>query len=80
MVMTHNRVAAVSDKPEERSTIGLSRRTKQALDSIKHPGQTYEGLIQELIMFWKENKNEYWIRRKEAKGRASSAVTVGRTR
>ena len=78
MVMTDNRVVAVSDKPEERSTIGLRRRTKQTLDSIKHPGQTYEGLILELIMFWKENKSEYWIRRREAKGRGSSTVTVGR--
>ena len=75
----------VSDEANERSTIAVSRRTKQALDSIKHPGQSYEGLIQELIMFWKEKRQEYWTRKKEAKHRVEkvptgpSAVTVGRS-
>jgi len=37
----------------KRTTIGILRPTKDALDSIKHPGQTYDGVIQELVMFWK---------------------------
>lgn len=39
-----------------RANIGISRTTKEALNSIKHPGQSYDGLIQELFRFWKENK------------------------
>jgi len=34
--------------------IGVSRRTKDDLDSIKHLGQSYDGLIRELIRFWKK--------------------------
>lgn len=39
-----------------RASIGISRTTKGSLDSIKHSGQSYDGLIQELVTFWKENK------------------------
>jgi len=40
----------------KRNTISISQPTKQILDSIKHPGQSYDGLIQELIKLWeKEN-------------------------
>lgn len=42
----------------KRSSINISQRTKDALDSIKHPGQSYEGLIQELVELWKKEKGE----------------------
>jgi len=45
-------VVVVNDEAK-RSSIAVSQRTKDALDSIKHPGQTYDGVIQELITFWK---------------------------
>ena len=32
----------------------VSEETKHALDSIKHPGQSYDGLIQELLALWKK--------------------------
>ena len=48
-----------------RSSISVSRDTKNALDSIKHEGQSYNGLIQELVKFVKEKKSEYWTRRRE---------------
>lgn len=38
----------------ERSCLNISRRTKDDLDSIKHSGQSYDGLIQELVKFWKD--------------------------
>ena len=41
---------------KERTSIGISRQTKDMLDSIKHPGQSYQGLIQELIKAWEEKK------------------------
>ena len=42
----------VSDQARGRTSISILRQTKDALDSIKHPGQSYNGLIQELINLW----------------------------
>jgi hypothetical protein len=41
----------VVDKAK-RTTISISKQTKADLDSVKHPGQSYNGLIGELIKFW----------------------------
>jgi len=41
---------------EGRTSIGVSCITKEALNSIKHPGQSYDGLIQELVEFWKRQQ------------------------
>jgi len=30
-------------------------------------GQSYDGLLQELLKFWREKEGEYWTRRKEGK-------------
>ena len=38
----------------KRTTISISQPTKRILDSIKHPGQSYDGLIQELIKLWEK--------------------------
>jgi len=54
----------VNDK-RKRTTIAISQQTKDGLNSIKHPGQTYDGVIQDLTRFWNETKREYWTRRKE---------------
>ena len=42
----------------KRTTIAISERTKDGLDSVKHPGQTYDGVIQELIASWKKVKEQ----------------------
>ena len=39
-------------------TMAILQRTKDALDSIKHPGQTYDGIIQELVELWKKEHRE----------------------
>jgi len=52
----------------KRRTISVTGRTKVALDQIKHSGQSYEGLLQELIRLW---KREHGI---EEPGRAVSTV------
>ena len=58
----------------ERSSLNISRRTKDDLDSIKHSGQSYDGLIQELVKFWKDKGSEYWTRRqKEGKNRTEES-------
>ena len=38
----------------KRTTISILRETKDSLDSIKHTGQSYDGLIQELGRLWKK--------------------------
>ncbi len=40
----------------KRASVSLSRETKEFLDSIKRPGQSYDGVIRELVMHWKKNK------------------------
>jgi len=58
----------VGNQARKRTSIGVSRQTKANLDSIKHAGQSYSGLIQELLEFWKAKKGEYQTRGRE-KGR-----------
>jgi len=43
-------------KKMKRSSLSLSQATKDALDSLKHIGQSYDGLIKELVRFWKERE------------------------
>ena len=54
----------VNDKGK-RTTIAILQQTKGGLDSIKHPGQSYDGVIQDLLEFWKQKKREYRVRSKE---------------
>ena len=56
----------------KRTTISISRETKDSLDSIKHTGQSYDGLIQELVRLWKKQHGV------EETGERSSAVERGR--
>jgi len=49
------------------------RTTKEALDSIKHPGQSYDGLIQELVRYWKENKEGAANQKRTQKSRGGRA-------
>ncbi len=55
----------VTKESARRSCISVSLETKNALDLIKHEGQSYNGLIQELIKFWKDKSSEYWTRRRK---------------
>ena len=66
------RVQVVTNRIRGRSSISLSRRTKDALDAIKHPGQSCDGLIQELIKLWEK---EHGV---EETARAPSAVERGK--
>lgn len=43
----------------KRVTIAISQRTKDGLDAVKHPGQTYDGVIQELIKRSKKPPYKY---------------------
>ena len=56
-----------------RASINVMRTTKVALDSIKHPGQSYDGLIQELVRYWKENKEGAANQKRTQKSRGGRA-------
>lgn len=63
----------VNNNEVKKTSIAVSQKTKDALDLIKHPGQSYDGLIQELVKFLKEEGGKYWARRKRQK----TPVAVG---
>jgi len=46
----------VKTKSKKRVTVSISKETKEFLDSIKHTGQSYEGLIRELALCWQKKK------------------------
>ena len=63
--MTDMRVAVVNEVRERRLCIAVKQQTKDGLDLIKHPGQSYDGVIQDLLEFWKQKKREYRVRSQE---------------
>ena len=55
---------------QRRAYINLKARTKDTLDSIRASGQSYDGVIQELIILSKENNlKKQANNRKEASGK-----------
>jgi len=42
----------------KRASVSISRETKGFLDSIKRLGQSYDGVIQELVVNWKRSKRQ----------------------
>lgn len=45
-------------KSKKRVTVSIARETKEVLDSIKRPGQSYDGVIRELVNCWKQEAEE----------------------
>jgi len=41
-----------------RGCLNIKLEAKAQLDSVKTPGQSYTGIIQELVKFFKENKDK----------------------
>ncbi len=39
-----------------RTSIGLKRETKERLDRNKHPGQSYDGFVCQLVDSWEKMK------------------------
>ena len=56
---------------KERGTINISLEAKSQLDAVKSEGQSYDGIIRELVKFWQEKNREYWTRRNKEKGKQS---------
>jgi len=57
-------------KSTKRVSLSISRETKAMLDSVKHTGQSYNGLLQELVIFWKKQRET------EAKGGKREKIQV----
>ncbi len=69
----------VTNQTTGRSSISITSQTKQGLDSIKHVGQSYDGLLQEMLTCWKENRSESRPPRKGGKIRTPVyGVVVGK--
>ena len=60
------KVEVVNSQSREWSSLNILRRTKDDLDLIKHSGQSYDGLIQELVKFWKDKGREEKNRAEES--------------
>ena len=41
---------------KKRASVSIARETKEFLDSIKRPGQSYDGVIRELVICWKKKE------------------------
>jgi len=48
----------VAVKKRKRVTINISAEAKMELDSVKSLGQSYDGVIRQLVRFWKEKKGK----------------------
>ena len=46
----------MNTKKKKRASLSISKETKGLLDSVKHPGQSYNGLLQELVTSWKKQR------------------------
>jgi len=49
-------LTAMAGKTKKRVSVSISMETKAMLDSVKHTGQSYNGLLQELVAFWNRQK------------------------
>ncbi len=50
---------------KKRTTINISQEAKSELDNVKFPGQSYDGIIRQLVDFWMVKNKEYWTRRQK---------------
>lgn len=53
------------------SIIRVKAKTKERLEELRHPGQSYDGVMEEILNFWEENHDP---RREEAHGPPPPAV------
>jgi len=37
---------------KKRASLNITKEVKEKLDEVKHTGQSYDGLIQELVKHW----------------------------
>ncbi len=49
---------------KKRATLNISLETKSELATVKSPGQSYDGIIRELVKSLKEKNKEQWARRR----------------
>jgi len=55
--LTRNGLAKLNTNVAKRKNLSVSACTKAALDRIRHQGQSYEGLIRELVECWEKQNS-----------------------
>jgi len=60
--------------PNKRTTINITLEAKAELDTIKALGQSYDGLIWELVEFYKEKNKEYWTQRRKQRAKQKGVL------
>ena len=50
---------------KKRATINISLEAKSELDMVRSIGQSYDGIIRQLVKFWMVKNKEYWTRRQK---------------
>ncbi|MBI2908918.1 MAG: hypothetical protein HYX92_14845 [Chloroflexi bacterium] len=45
-------------RPKITKTVRISKQTKASLDELRHPGQSYDGVLQELLECWQREQCE----------------------
>ena len=48
---------------QKRTTINISFEAKSQMDTVKATGQSYDGIIRDLVQFWKEKWSGYRAQR-----------------
>lgn len=41
-----------------RATLNISQEAKSQLDAVKSSGQSYDGIIRQLVKFWQQKRGE----------------------
>jgi hypothetical protein len=41
---------------KKRATLNISKDAKDKMDELKHTGQSYDGFIQELLIYWEKQQ------------------------
>ena len=56
MAQSKQKAEQIAGEFIEEASVSISKDTKGFLDSIKRPGQSYDGVIRELVMCWENNQ------------------------
>ena len=61
---------------QRRAYISVNSRTKENLDSIRAPGQSYDGIVQQLIKLWNEQNKQNKVSDRQSYGDYSSRQNI----
>ena len=69
-------ITTIAKRSLRERLVPLSPEKLKAVEAALHfaLGQSYDGLIQELVQFWRDKKGEYWIRRREQRAQSTGSA------